>query len=118
MDPLNTTKIRSLKIFLGIAFFLLIILAVVLIQKGILGGRVVTEDTSATSTASQSKTVPTIPMEDAVKQFKLIQDQVSAGTLSVEEANKQIAALGTQVAPPPLPPEIQKQIDAAKKAPQ
>lgn len=74
----------------------------------------VTENSSQTDTATPAATPSSpsssssIPMAEAQKQFQTIQDQVNAGTLSAEEAKKQMDALGAQVAPPELPAEAQK----------
>ena len=91
-------------VVLAIAFFM---------QKGSTGDKAAT--TSKPTTATQTNL---IPMTEAQKQFKAIQDQVNAGTLSTAEAKKQMDAIASKMAPPPIPPEIQKQIDAAKKAQQ
>lgn len=97
---------RPVQISLGV-FILVVLIFVVLSQQGV--STTTTESSGIANTAEKTLS----PLE-AQKQFLLIQEQVKAGTLSEEEANKQISALGAQVMPPPLPPETQKKIDAKK----
>lgn len=91
---------RPVQISLGV-LVLGILIFVVMSQPG-------TSTTTSGPSGTANTAGKTLSPMDAQKQFQLIQEQVKAGTLSEEEANKQISALGAQVMPPPLPPEALK----------
>lgn len=98
---------QSLKVALSVLFIVaLAALGFFVLKGGPTGEEIATtppgsENTVAPSTA----TTQSITMEEAQKQFKAIQDQVQAGTLSPEEAKKQMDAIGPKILPPPLPAE-------------
>ncbi len=62
-----------------------------------------TEPSAGANQPQTSTVIPSVTMAEAQKEFKAIQDQVNAGTLSPEEAAKQMNALGPKILPPPLP---------------
>ncbi|MDO8565573.1 MAG: hypothetical protein Q7S04_00090 [Candidatus Moranbacteria bacterium] len=123
---------RPLRVALLVLFFVLLaaLVLVILTQKGLLGKKTGTTIQSQTGTttptgnqrqATSGEAVPAatsqpVFSEEVQNQFKAIQDQVNAGTITPEEASKQLNSLN--IPPPPIPPEIQKQIDEATKAQQ
>lgn len=126
---------RPLKVTLSVLFvaLLAVLVLVVLTQRGLLGKK--TSTIKAPTTTSQSPTelptvvyrvspgesapsiflAPPVSVEDVQKYIKALQDQVNAGTLSSEDAKKQIDILNAQVDSPQPSPEMQKQIDEMKK---
>ena len=118
---------RSLKIVLSIVLVILlaVLIFVFLAQRGNISKKTATvgvpsvvsqpqpEMTNAPvpevvrqtedSSISVQPVSPYTSTEDAEKQFKAIQDQVNAGTLSLEDAKKQLEILNANIAPPALP---------------
>lgn len=109
---------RSLKVTLSVLFVVaLAVLGFVILTGGSTKKETATTQPSAATNQSQtgtaaatstSSTTPTITMSEAQKQFKAIQDQVNAGTLSQEEATKLMQELGPKIAPPPIPADAKK----------
>ncbi|MDP1690340.1 MAG: hypothetical protein Q8L52_04055 [bacterium] len=106
---------QSLKVSLSVAGIVALVVLgyIALTNGGSIGTTTSTTSTtqpSATTGQSQTGTAATsyITVAEAQKQLKAIQDQVNAGTLSPEEATKQMNALSRRIAPPPLPSEIKK----------
>lgn len=107
-------KITVLALFI---VALLMLVYFMLMQRGLLGKfqPAATSGTKVSPTGTQAGQT-SIPVEDAQKQFQTIQEQANAGTLTQEEARKQMQAVASKMAPPPLPPEIKKQMEEARKA--
>lgn len=99
---------KSLKIALLVFFVVaLAVLGFVVLNSGSNNQEIATIPPGP-GTAVTSSSTPSITMEEAQKQFKAIQDQVTAGTLSPAEAAKQMQALGPKIVPPPLPAGVKK----------
>jgi uncharacterized membrane protein YjjP (DUF1212 family) len=111
---------KTLKVLLGILLTILIatVTYVFLTQRGKMSSQTTTTVAPApnptqTNITPQASTA-TIPLEGAQTQVKAIQDQVNAGTLSPEEAKKKLEALSSQVAPPTIPADVLKKMEAQK----
>ena len=99
---------QSLKIVLSVLFVVaLAVLGFVILTAGSTDKKTPTTQ-SEPGTVVASSTTPSVTMDEAQKQFQAIQAQVNAGTLSPEEATKQMQELGPKIAPPPLPAEVKK----------
>lgn len=119
---------RSLKIVLSIVLVILlaVLIFIFLVQKGIVNKKTATTTVPAitnqsrpattnpageadvvTGTPSEPATATSstklISMQEALAQFKIVQDKIKAGTLSAEEGKKQMDAIGARIAPPALP---------------
>ena len=101
---------RPLKVALSVLFVaaLAVLVLVILTQNGFIGKK--TETTVVPATTSQpQKTDPTVPAspsspqppisEDAPKIIKDLKAQLDAGTITPEEARKQLEASNAQTAP-------------------
>lgn len=87
---------QALKVVLSV-LFAVAVLGYIVLMSGV-----------STTNQGATTTQPSISMDEAQKQIKAIQDQVNAGTLSSAEATKLINALGSKIAPPPLPAGAKK----------